>query len=434
LAPNTYNYWQPRLGVAWQPGFLPHTSVRAGFGLFTSPLLYSTYNHTADISPFAPTFGLNGGGTTPLNLSAPWSTNAGTNFTSPFPPFAPFVPPTNSQFATPITLGASFAQNFKLGTTESWNLSLQQSFGQNMVVEIAYVGAESYHLPLITDENPGICGGVVNNACVNGNGAGARTTYPLFNSILADFSDATSSYNGLQATVKRHFSQGLQFQSSFTWSKTLDTVSNGNISFGTNDIADPFNLGFDRGISGLNVPFIWVSNLIYYTPSLKGQNQFIRQSVGGWEVSGIITLQSGFPFTIGGGNGGDKSGALKYNDRADVVPGVPFDVRQGDKSHWLNQYFNPAAFTPNLAGTYGDSGRNMFQGPPIKTMDVAFAKNWTFRESYRIQFRWEMFNALNHPSFGDPDTSATDGSYFGKITGFGPIPARVQQAALKFSF
>ena len=117
-----------------------------------------------------------------------------------------------------------------------------------------------------------------------------------------------------------------------------------------------------------------------------------------------------------------------------MVPGQPFDVRQGSKSHWLNNYFNPAAFSPNLAGTYGDSGRNMFQGPPIKTMDLAFAKNWTIIEGYKLQFRWEMFNALNHPSFGDPDTSATDGSYFGKITGFGPIPARVMQAGLKFSF
>ncbi|MFZ1130768.1 MAG: carboxypeptidase regulatory-like domain-containing protein [Terriglobales bacterium] len=434
LAPNTYGYWQPRLGVAWQPHSLPHTSIRAGFGLFTAPLLYSTYNHSADISPFAPTFGLNGGGTTPIPLSDPWSINPGTGGVSPFPPFSPFKPPSNSAFATPITLGASLAQNFKLGTTQSWNLSVQQAFGENMVLEVAYVGSESYHLPLIEDQNPGICGPVVNNSCTNGNGAGARLLYPNFSSILTDFSAATASYNGLQATIKRHFSKGLQFQSSFTWSKTLDTVSNGNISFGTNDIADPFNLGFDRGISGLNVPFIWVSNLVYHTPSLSGKDQFVRQTLGGWEVSGIITLQSGFPFTIGGGNGGDKSGALKYNDRADVVPGQPFDVRQGSKSHWLNNYFNPAAFSPNLAGTYGDSGRNMFQGPPIKTMDLAFAKNWTIIEGYKLQFRWEMFNALNHPSFGDPDTSATDGSYFGKITGFGPIPARVMQAGLKFSF
>ena len=177
LMPNTYKaYWEPRLGVAWQPSFLPNTSIRAAFGMFTAPLQYSMYNHTADISPFSPTFGLNGGANTPLSLSDPWSQNAGTNFVSPFPPFAPFKPPSNAPFAPPFTIPAVFAQNFKLGVTQSWNLSIEHQFAYNIVVRGAYVGSESYHQSDIIDQNPGICGPVVAGACSNG----GRTTYTNF--------------------------------------------------------------------------------------------------------------------------------------------------------------------------------------------------------------------------------------------------------------
>ncbi|MGC1130423.1 MAG: carboxypeptidase regulatory-like domain-containing protein [Candidatus Acidiferrales bacterium] len=432
LMPSTYRgYWQPRIGVAWQPGFLRNTSIRAAFGMFTAPLQYSMYNHTADISPFSPTFGLNGGTNTPLSLSDPWSQNAGTNFASPFPPFAPFKPAADAPFAPPFTIPAVFAQNFKLGVTQSWNLSVEHQFGRDFVARVAYVGSQSYHQSDIIDQNPGICGGVV----IGPNGpqcaSAQRTTYTNFNAILDNFSNGTASYNALQAGVEKHLSHSLQFQSNFTWSKTLDTASSGNISFGTNELPNPFDLGYNYGISSENVPFIWVSNFIYTSPLLRDKNQFIQQTLGGWELSGIVTLQSGFPFGIAGGYG-DNSGSLQGGDRADIVPGQNFDVRKGGQSQWLNEYFNTAAFTFNAPGTFGDSGRNMFQGPPSKNVDAAIAKNWSVRERYNLQFRWEMFNAFNHPIFGTPDANVGDGGSFGKITSLGPM--RVMQAGLKFAF
>src|SRR5271156_3242013 len=444
LMPNSYKaYWEPRVGVAWQPSFLPNTSIRAAFGMFTAPLQYSMYNHTADISPFSPTFALNGGANTPLSLSDPWSQNTGTNFVSPFPPFAPFKPPSNATFSTPFTIPAVFDQDFKLGVTQSWNLSIEHQFGANLIVRGAYVGSESYHQSDIIDQNPGICGPIVAGACSNG----GRTTFTNFLNILDNFSNGTSSYNALQLSVERHLNHGLQFQSNFTWSKTMDTASSGNISFGTNQLPNPFDLGYNRGISAENVPFIWVTNLIYTTPSLRDKNPFIRETLGSWEVGGIVTLQSGFPFGISGGEGNNNSGSLQFGDRADVVSGQPLDVRQGGKSQWLNQYFNIAAFTNNAAGTFGDSGKNMFQAPPFRTMDLLIAKNWTFLERYRLQFRWEMFNAFNTPSFGAPNATVPNNggclvltspqcaaTGFGQITGEGAVLPRVMQAGLKFAF
>jgi hypothetical protein len=176
-----------------------------------------------------------------------------------------------------------------------------------------------------------------------------------------------------------------------------------------------------------------VSNLVYTSPALNDKNQLIRQVLGSWELSGIVTLQSGFPFTINGGNGSNNSDAQQGGDRGDIVPGQAFDVRQGGQANWLAHYFNPLAFTANAVGTFGDSGKNMFQGPPIKTIDAAIAKNWTMFERYHLQFRWEMFNAFNHPNFGNPDSNATDGNSFGQITSL-QLPMRVMQAGLKFTF
>jgi hypothetical protein len=430
LMPNSYKaYWQPRVGLAWQPSFLPKTSIRAAFGMFTAPLQYSMYNHTADISPFSPTFGLNGGANTPLDLSNPWSQNAGTNFVSPFPPFAPFKPPSNAPFAPPFSIPAVFDQDFKLGVTESWNLSVEHQFAYNIVVRGAYVGSQSYHQSDIIDQNPGICGPIVAGTCSNG----GRTTFPNFFNILDNFSNGTASYNALQLSAQQHLFHGLQWQSNFTWSKTMDTASSGNISFGTNQLPNPFDLDYNRGISALNVPFIWVSNLIYTTPALNDKNQFIKQTLGSWEVSGIVTFQSGFPFTIMGGSGDNNSGAQQFEDRADLVAGQGLGVRQGGQSNWLNHYFNTAAFTSNAPGTFGNSGKNMLQGPPIRTMDAAIAKNWIFHERYSFQFRWEMFNAFNTPSFSNPGNTVGFGN-FGQITSIGAIPPRVMQAGLKFAF
>jgi hypothetical protein len=437
LMPNTYGYWEPRLGVAWQPRSVPHTSFRAGFGLFTAPLMYSNYNHTADISPFSPTFNFYGtktgvpGTSVPLSLDTPWSQNAGTGGVSPFPPFAPFTPSKDSTFATPFFIGAIFAQNFHLGITQSWNASVEHEFAQNMVLRLAYVGGESYHQSDIIDQNPGIYVAGQNPQ---------RSTFPNFQAILTEFSSGTSSYNALQAGVERHLTKGLQFQSNFTWSKTLDTVSSGNVSFGTQALPNPFNQRYNRGISAESVPFIWVSNLVYTTPTLSRENQFMREALGGWQVSGIITLQSGFPFGIAGGYA-DNSGSLQGGDRADVVPGQPFNLRKGSHSAWTDSncwstntcYFNRLAFVANAPGTFGDSGRNMFQGPPVKTMDLGLGKNWTIVEGYSLQFRWEMFNAFNHPSFGNPDNNLGDGNSFGRVNSVTIFP-RVMQAALKFTF
>lgn len=423
LMPTTYNYWEPRIGVAWQPKQLPRTVFHAAFGGFTSPLSYVMYNHMALSAPFSPTYTFNGTSSTPISFANPWASYPGTGGTNPFPPFVQigYRPPTTYTFLLPVSISGDFNTNFHLGITQSWNASVQQDLGHNLSLQLAYVGSESYHMATAMDQNPGIF--------ANG---GKRTTYPNFGNILTNFSNGTASYQALQVSVEKRLSYNLQFQSNFTWSKSIDTWATGNISVGGSLLPNPFNLRFNRGNSALNVPFIWISNLVYTTPSLSGKNALLRQVVGSWQVSAIVTSQSGTPITILGGSGNNNSGAQQSEDRANVT-GQSFNVRQGGRGQWINAYFNTAAFASNPAGTFGTSAKNPFPGPPINATDMGIGKNWTLVEGVRLQFRWEMFNAFNHPDFGTP-VSTVGASNFGKITSIGFIPPRVGQGALKIEF
>ena len=430
LMPTTYGYVQPRVGFSWQPASLPNTAVRGAFGMFTGPLPYSTYNHTADIAPFSPVYNLNaapGSGYT-IPFDSPWSTYATTNNTSPFPPFAStgYEPPANSVILRPVSVEAVFASNFHALMTQSWDLAVDQQLSKDLALHIAYVGKESYHLGTILDRNPGIYS---TNPALNSQ----RLTYPSFNQIEEETSLGTSPYHSLQIGLEKRLSHGFQARSNFTWSKVIDLSATGNLAV-QGGLPNPFDIRYNRGISQLNVPLVSTSYFVYTVPSFQQWNAVARNVLGGWELSGIINSYSGSPFGICGcGNGQNASGSDQYGDRADVVPGVSPNVHQGSQQHWLNHYLNPAAFATNAPGTFGNSARNPFISPTVNSTDAALMKNWTVKERYGIQFRWELFNAFNHPSFGIPNTDPTSAT-FGQITSTGVIPPRVMQAALKLKF
>ena len=423
LFPNDYSKFDPRIGIAVQPSNMPHTAFRAAFGLFVAPLQYSDYNHIGDITPFSPTYSFTGSAAKPIPYDNPWSVYAASGGVSPFPPFASttYQPPTNAQFLTPVTVQDVFSRNFKLGVTQSWNASIEQELGWKTALQVAYVGSESYDQNVPLDLNPGIYAN-----------AGARSTYPLFSNILEMAPLGTASYHSLQLSIDKKMSNHLQFQSAYTWSKSIDLYSQSSTAWISYGIADPFNIDHNRGVSDVNVPVTWVTNFIYSTPSLARYNGFLDAAFGGWEVSAIWNVHTGQPFSIVGGNGNDNSLSLQFNDRADLT-GQSYNVKQGPQSQWLTHYFNSAAFKTNAPGTFGTSARNLLHGPGIDTVDAGIYKNWRIRDRYGIQFRWEMFNALNHPSFGLPSSNPSSGN-FGQITATGSVAARVQQGALKLSF
>jgi hypothetical protein len=411
---------EPRVGLTWQPKLVPNTLVRAGFGIFIPPNDLNDYPHSADGAPFAPTFQLSPGPDIGpyIDISDPFKNFAGTGGVSPFPPFASpsTVPPPTVSFATPVTIQDNFETNLALPRTQTWNLSVEHQFLRDLLVQVAYVGRQSYHLWSPFELNPGYF-----------SAGGARLQYPEFATIQSNVSWSTGSYHGLQIIVEKRFSHGLQLNSSYTHSKAIDDTSVSTYgSIGGN----PFDLKWNRGLSDLNFPNIWSTQWVYQTPSLSGHGRAIAALLGNWEFSGIWQMTSGTPFSIVGGFGNNNSLAQVGGDRADLT-GQPLQVHSGSKSHWLNQYFNPDAFTTNAPGTFGNSPRNLLAGPGKNNADIAFSKNVPFKERYRFQFRWEMYNAFNRIAFGLPanDPSAPG---FGGI--FSAGPSRVMQIGAKLSW
>jgi hypothetical protein len=419
LIKTTYGYFEPRIGIAWAA--TPKISVRAGYGIFSTPLEDAFYNRVWDASPFSQSYSVPSPSAIPDPFDDPWSLNTATGGKNPFPPFlaAGSTPATNSAFPTPTNLPAVFASGFKLGMTESWNLSIEQQFLQSVAIHVAYVGSESYHQAMAVDKNPG----QFNNK---------RRVDPDFGVILQVRDGGTANYHSLQVGFEKQLSHRLQAQSSFTWSKTFDLSFSGDPSFGFG-VSDPTNPSHDHGLSALNFPFIWVSNFIYGAPEFKTQRAMVRNAIGGWKLSGIYTASSGPSFTVNGGGGNNNSGLDQFQDRADVVPGVPLNIRKGGRSNWLNQYMNPKAFQENAFGTPGNVPKYNIQQPPLQDVDLALLKDFAYHENRNIEFRFEAFNALNHPSFAQPVAEFGDPN-FGKINKAGPINPRVLQAALKLTF
>ena len=420
--PNSYKYFAPRIGVAWRPGFAKNTSIRAAFGIFTAPLDYSSWNHSADTSPFSPTFSLNHNDPIvgDILFDRPWANYAPTGFKSPFPPFpSPGTSPgSDATFTTPIAFQAGWNQDFRLGRNQTWNVSIERQFLNNWLARAAYVGSEAYHLVVPIERNPGIFS-------LDG---GRR--YSDFSSVLEMDSWGTSNYQSGQFTLERRFANGLQFTANYTLSKSLDTASLGSLAF-TGSVLDPQNLRNNRGRSAFDRRHVFVANFVYQTPALAGHGAFARHVLGGWQVSGIFRAQSGGPLTIGSG----RDNSLTHTgDVADLVEGQEIWTQRGSRQDWLGEYFNTSAFTVNAPGTKGNSGRNnLVTGPGLSSWDAGLSKSWAIRERYRLQFRWEAFNVFNHTSFADPNTNASS-SNFGRILNVGSIPPRVMQGALKFSF
>ena len=421
LRPSSYNYYEPRVGVAWQP-FGQATVFRAGFGVFVAPLESAQINEAVGVAPFSPFFNFVGAPGSPISFQDPWAGFAVTGGKSPFPPFTqnPNVPPSQAIFLQPVTIFDSFSRNFRLPRTQSWTASVEQQLTKTLAFHLAYVGSQSYHQTVNIDQNPGIYAN------------GGNRIYPSFSTIFESQSLGTASYNSMQASIDQQLLRGLQFHSAFTWSKITDIQGLNDSAFFSSGLADPFDIGWNRGIAEMNIRFVSISDFIYKTPALSAHNSLLRQIAGSWEVSGIYTLQSGYPFSVVGGDGNNNSGALQGGDRADVVPGVAWEVHQGSKAQWLNNYFNGAAFAVNQPGTFGDSGKNIITGPGTNTADMAFMKNWQF-EHTNLQFRGEFFNAFNHPNFGQPDNDPST-SNVGQITSMGPIPPRVIQLGVKLTF
>jgi hypothetical protein len=401
---NAKRLFGPRLGLAWDPFGKGKTAVRAGFG---------TYYSLIDALSFL------------LNSLPPYNGSASFANASLFSivPIVPGVSPPPScgpNVPVPCTTYApqGIQANAKTPTVQEWNFIVEQQVSNNTALRVAYVGSFGYHGLLSIDPNsipPQICSDQA--GCVAGGTPGTtRSTVPQGaqyipigtrrNPYLSGgffwFTEGNSSYNALQMEVTRRFSRGLQFRANYTWSKNLDMNSGLTGAQANNQaqmIMDRNDLRRDWGPAALNITSQSSISARYELPFGRGTSGLENKVIGGWQLSGIATLLSGFPFTpqIGSNRSGD--GDTRNPDRPSVNPSFSGPVLLQKP----NQWFNPNAYILPAAGTFGNLGRETLTGPGLAEVDLSLVKSTAVAERASLQFRAEVFNVLNHANFGTPN-------------------------------
>lgn len=388
--------FQPRVGFAWDPFSTGRTAVRGAYAvLFDQPIGFMVAGPTTN-PPLA----------TPLLFTGPVRfdnalTIAGTSALAP----------------------ASVARDFSNAYLQSWNVNLQHELSSDLGVMVGYFGSKGTHLPIFRNLNQ------------LRNGLRPFPKLSLASPILpgatlGNITEATSvgnsSYNALWAVVNKRLSRRLQLNASYTWSKSLDYNS---LSRQGVVVQDSLNIRGDRGLSDFDARQRFVVNWIYELP-WRG-SRFIE----GWQISGITQLQSGNPVNILAGNplaiaGTSIGGAniASFTGVASIRPDLIGDIRNiGSVTQWFtNTACDPRApqgCPPNAAFAlpvmlvngvsvfhFGNLGRNVVIGPGFSNTDVSLLKNTKLSEKLQLQFRVEVFDIFNHPSFGQPGVVAQVGS------------------------
>ena len=247
---------------------------------------------------------------------------------------------------------------------------------------------------------------------------------PVFSNIFAQDTIANSAYNSFQANLEKRFSNGLQLQAAYTFSKSIDEAS----SF--EDLLNPFNPRATRSLSLFDARQRFVLSYYYQLPVPK-YSGFKGGVLDGWAVSGITQFQSGFPVHIQDGNDHELTSSIDFS--AAGTPDLIAPFHQLDPRNTPNHLvFDPASFSDNFLGRFGTAKRTICCGPGLNNSDISVQKEIPLNESKHFEFRWDVFNVANHTHFFNIDGNITDGANFGiarKVA-----DPRLMQFALKFYF
>lgn len=410
--PNSNNNFAPRVGFAFDPYGSGKTSLRGGFGIFFDRSLNGIWEQNAFQDP-------------PLVQTA---TVNNTSFDQP-------LQGTSSVSLAPNQITVTGSPTFKVASEAAYNLSLQQEVTPGTVVEIAYVGSSGRHLIGEIDTNQPTLAAREANPLANVNQIRPYLGYSWFKSRIPAFN---SNYNSLQVSLNHRVTHGLTLGIAYTWSRNLTTQSTDR-GAANQDTYDP---QLDYGPSSLNTPQIFIANYVYQLPFFSQQHGLVGHALGGWEVSGITSVETGQSFSVtqsadpfacvastttaNGCVDGTYPGGLGISTpnfdiapRVDMVGHLSYPKTQA-------QWFTKAAFAP-AQGHFGSESNNPLIGPGLQNWDLGAIKNIQFSERFRFQFRGEFFNAFNHANFAGVDSNINDAS-FGQVTST-HLPRRIQLGA-----
>ncbi len=407
--------FSPRIGVVWDPSGNGKQTIRVSGAILrdTAELFYSERLTTN--APYGSQIDI----PTPAGgMSNPYQGYPGGN---PFPMAAP--PPKTFTFA-PYSVFVNMPINTSPTYTGQWNVSYQRQLSQNWMASVAYLGNKTTHVWVGEDVNPA----TYMTGATTGNTNQRRqlylqnpTTGSAYASIVQSDQGANSRYNAMLASVQHRMASNFTLLLNYTWSHcTSDGDFNGELA--GNYYMDPNNRARDKGDCLMDVRNLLNTSLIATSP-LKGKN-WVGLLFGGWQVAPIISVRDGIPMNVTSGT--DRSLTGIGLDRPNLVL-TDTDSTDPNPRVWLN----PAAFSLNATGTFGNLGKNALRQPGRVNIDLSVSRNFNFHERYRVEFRAEAFNAINHVNYNGP-TTAMNSSNFGKITS--AADPRIIQLGMKFHF
>jgi outer membrane receptor protein involved in Fe transport len=394
--PATTRLW-PRMGLAWRPA--NNWVVRLGGGVYNNADQMNNLTVVGNpLKTFVVDFIADPANPSALTLQNPYPISQ-----------KAAAPPLNVVAAPPDRTDAYNIQ---------WSASIERQLSTSTSVEIAYVGSEASHLDNSRNYNDAPPGpGPVQ----------ARRPYPQWGSIRWLGSDAKSYFESLQLRGERRFSRGMSFLASYTWAHNIDTSygTNESLPFTPGGVQNDRCWGCERSNSGFDYRHRVAVSYLWNIPAPKDWRGVAASALKNWSLNGVVTYQTGFPFTVTQTGNLQNTGAA--TQRPNYVPGVDPHPPDPGPSLW----FNPKAFQfANLQ--FGSVGRNTLRQPGIKTWDIGLFKEFPVREVQRFQFRMEAFNLYNTPQFSAPNAQ------FG-APGFGQMTStwlanRQVQFGLKYLF
>lgn len=392
------NNFAPRLGLAWRPFGGTRTVFRAGFGTF--------YNHQ-----------IIGNGITPLSRNSPFRQRQTSG------PFQSTDRPNlaNAFSGIPSVVPPGIQQDFRSAYVNQWSAGIQREIASNFVVDLGYMGSQGHKLPV---------GWNINQAFPGPGSIASRRPFPGFGNITGGFisSIGNSNFNGFSARLERRLSDGLSILTSYMFSKSID--DNFGVSAAADGSAffaqDARNLRAERGLSDYDVPHRLVVSSVFDLPFGKGRKYQLSNPVAaaiaaGWQLTGILTFQSGRPLTIFSGR--DESNTGGGSDRPNLIGDWHVDNPNPDR------WFNPCtlladgrtrrncgpgdrpAWQINAPGAFGNVGRNTLRGGSLRNFDFGLYRAFRITERVGLQFRAESFNLTNHPNFFLPNGQASGSSF-----------------------
>jgi hypothetical protein len=292
-------------------------------------------------------------------------------------------------------------------------VTVEQELARNTTLEVGYVGNTGLHLTSMYDLNTIPQANWAQSVFIGGNQAALRPAFN-FGTIGGFARGGHASYNSLQTLFRSQLGQST-FQAAYTWSHSIGDVEEDNSSGSFNQQATTVigRSGLDKGSTNINRPNIFVMSEVYYLPKLANQNEFVRNTIGGWEVNSIFTAAHGSSLTVfanGTYNGGNVSGLIGTgyigNNRPLTVAGTTCNSGQKGAQILNPNFFTLVGYTLGTV-TPGIESRGSCFGAPTTDLDFQLAKNWQVKERYRIKFAMDFFDLLNHPNFNSNSLEGT---------------------------